>query len=162
MKKNLSKVLSFFAAFTCFVPLSHANVASNGLICLDNEIANLGWSDANNPTIAYVAHWFDDERVSTVVWTRKNDIINMIKSRSGVKYETDISTIFWSVKSPNGTRKIQINRSTLERSVISDGEEINKVNCELVTKERDYTQKLDSITSDIQSKYDNAISANKL
>ena len=111
---------------------------------------------------SYVAHWFDDERVSTVVWTRKNDIINMIKSRSGVKYETDISTIFWSVKSPNGTRKIQINRSTLERSVITDGEEINKVNCELVTKERDYTQKLDSITSDIQSKYDNAISANKL
>jgi len=54
---------------------SHAAVAEKGLVCSKAEDLLSQWTVSDRPLFSVVAHWFDEKRVSTLTWQRKNDSI---------------------------------------------------------------------------------------
>ena len=70
-----------------------AAVAEKGLVCADQGKLLSSWTVKDEPLSSLVAHWFDDKRVSTIIWQRTNDDIDMQATRRGIPYETNMLTI---------------------------------------------------------------------
>lgn len=139
-----------------------AAVAEKGLVCADQGALLSSWTAKDEPLSSLVAHWFDDERVSTVIWQRANDNIEMKATRRGIPYETDMLSISWKLKTDGSERNISIDRKTGQRSVIQDGTALITVDCEIFDTEKAFQKKLESITENLQSNYDLAIENHKL
>ena len=89
-----------------------AAVAEKGLVCADQGALLSSWTAKDEPLSSVVAHWFDDERVSTVIWQRANDDIDMQATRRGIPYETDMLSISWKLTTDDSERNISIDRET--------------------------------------------------
>ena len=139
-----------------------AAVAEKGLVCADQGALLSSWTAKDEPLSSLVAHWFDDERVSTVIWQRANDNIEMQATRRGIPYETDMLSISWTLKTDSSDRNISIDRKTGQRSVIEDGTALITVDCEIFDTEKAFQEKLENITENLQSNYDLAIANHKL
>ena len=139
-----------------------AAVAEKGLVCADQGALLSSWTAKDEPLSSLVAHWFDDERVSTVIWQRANDNIEMQATRRGIPYKTDMLSISWTLKTDDRERNISIDRKTGQRSVIEDGTALITVDCEIFDTEKAFQEKLENITENLQSNYDLAIANHKL
>ena len=139
-----------------------AAVAEKGLVCADQGALLSSWTAKDEPLSSVVAHWFDDKRVSTVIWQRANDNIEMQATRRGIPYETDMLSINWTLKIDDRERNISIDRKTGQRSVIEDGTALITVDCEIFDTEKAFQEKLENITENLQSNYDLAIANHKL
>ena len=139
-----------------------AAVAEKGLVCADQGALLSSWTAKDEPLSSVVAHWFDDKRVSTVIWQRANDNIEMQATRRGIPYETDMLSISWTLKTDSSDRNISIDRKTGQRSVIEDGTALITVDCEIFDTEKAFQEKLENITENLQSNYDLAIANHKL
>ena len=139
-----------------------AAVAEKGLVCADQGALLSSWTAKDEPLSSLVAHWFDDERVSTVIWQRANDNIEMQATRRGIPYETDMLSISWTLKTDDRERNISIDRKTGQRSVMQDGTALITVDCEIFDTEKAFQEKLENITENLQSNYDLAIANHKL
>ena len=139
-----------------------AAVAEKGLVCADQGALLSSWTAKDEPLSSVVAHWFDDKRVSTVIWQRENDNIEMKTTRRGIPYETDMLLISWTLKTDDRERNISIDRKTGQRSVIEDGTALITVDCEIFDTEKAFQEKLENITENLQSNYDLAIANHKL
>ena len=139
-----------------------AAVAEKGLVCADQGALLSSWTAKDEPLSSVVAHWFDDKRVSTVIWQRANDNIEMQATRRGIPYETDMLSINWTLKIDDRERNISIDRKTGQRSVIEDGTALINVDCEIFDTEKAFQEKLENITENLQSNYDLAIANHKL
>ena len=139
-----------------------AAVAEKGLVCADQGALLSSWTASDGPLSSVVAHWFDDKRVSTVIWQRANDNIEMQATRRGIPYETDMLSINWTLKIDDRERNISIDRKTGQRSVIEDGTALITVDCEIFDTEKAFQEKLENITENLQSNYDLAIANHKL
>ena len=139
-----------------------AAVAEKGLVCADQGALLSSWTAKDEPLSSVVAHWFDDERVSTVIWQRANDNIEMQATRRGIPYETDMLSISWKLKTDDSERNILIDRKTGQRSVMQDGTALITIDCEIFDTEKAFQEKLENITENLQSKYDLAIANHKL
>ena len=139
-----------------------AAVAEKGLVCADQGALLSSWTAKDEPLSSVVAHWFDDKRVSTVIWQRANDNIEMQATRRGIPYETDMLSINWTLKIDDSERNISIDRKTGQRSVMQDGTALITVDCEIFDTEKAFQEKLENITENLQSNYDLAIANHKL
>lgn len=139
-----------------------AAVAEKGLVCADQGALLSSWTAKDEPLSSVVAHWFDDKRVSTVIWQRANDNIEMQATRRGIPYETDMLSINWTLKIDDRERNISIDRKTGQRSVMQDGTALITVDCEIFDTEKAFQEKLENITENLQSNYDLAIANHKL
>ena len=139
-----------------------AAVAEKGLVCADQGALLSSWTAKDEPLSSLVAHWFDDERVSTVIWQRANDNIEMQATRRGIPYETNMLSISWKLKTDDTERNILIDRKTGQRSVMQDGTALITIDCEIFDTEKAFQEKLENITENLQSKYDLAIANHKL
>ena len=139
-----------------------AAVAEKGLVCADQGALLSSWTAKDEPLSSLVAHWFDDKRVSTVIWQRANDNIEMQATRRGIPYETDMLSINWTLKIDDRERNISIDRKTGQRSVMQDGTALITVDCEIFDTEKAFQEKLENITENLQSNYDLAIANHKL
>ena len=139
-----------------------AAVAEKGLVCADQGALLSSWTAKDEPLSSVVAHWFDDKRVSTVIWQRENDNIEMKATRRGIPYETDMLSINWTLKIDDRERNISIDRKTGQRSVIKDGTALITVDCEIFDTEKAFQEKLENIRENLQSNYDLAIANHKL
>ena len=72
----------------------HAAVAEKGLVCADQGSLLSRWTATDDPLSSLVAHWFDDKRISLVIW--QSQITNCNTFRIGgivlMKEITDINT----------------------------------------------------------------------
>ena len=141
---------------------SHAAVAEKGLVCADQGKLLSRWTATDAPLSSVVAHWFDDKRVSTIIWQRTNDDIDMQATRRGIPYETNMLSISWTLKIDDRERNISIDRKTGQRSVMQDGTALITVDCEIFDTEKAFQEKLENITENLQSNYDLAIANHKL
>jgi len=141
---------------------SHAAVAEKGLVCADQGALLSSWTAKDEPLSSVVAHWFDDKRVSTIIWQRTNDDIDMQATRRGIPYETNMLSISWKLTTDNSERNISIDRETGRRSVMQDGQALITVDCEMFDTETAFQEKLEDITNSLQSNYDLAIANHKL
>ena len=139
-----------------------AAVAEKGLVCADQGKLLSSWTAKDEPLSSAVAHWFDDERVSTIIWQRTNDDIDMQATRRGIPYETNMLSISWKLTTDNSERNISIDRETGRRSVMQDGQALITVDCEMFDTEKAFQEKLENITENLQSNYDLAIANHKL
>ena len=139
-----------------------AAVAEKGLVCADQGALLSSWTAKDEPLSSVVAHWFDDERVSTVIWQRANDNIEMQATRRGIPYETDMLSISWKLKTDDSERNILIDRKTGQRSVMQDGTALVTVACEIFDTEQAFQEKLKELTNSLQLNYDSAIANHKL
>ena len=139
-----------------------AAVAEKGLVCADQGELLSSWTAKDEPLSSVVAHWFDDKRVSTVIWQRENDNIEMKATRRGIPYETNMLSISWKLTTDNSERNISIDRETGRRSVMQDGQALITVDCEMFDTETAFQEKLEDITNSLQSNYDLAIANHKL
>ena len=139
-----------------------AAVAEKGLVCADQGALLSSWTAKDEPLSSLVAHWFDDERVSTVIWQRANDNIEMQATRRGIPYKTDMLSISWTLKTDDSERNILIDRKTGQRSVMQDGTALITVDCEIFDTEKAFQENLENITENLQSNYDLAIANHKL
>ena len=145
------------------VPIqTFAAVAEKGLVCADQGKLLSSWTAKDEPLSSLVAHWFDDKRVSTIIWQRTNDDIDMQATRRGIPYETNMLSISWTLKIDDRERNISIDRKTGQRSVIEDGTALITVDCEIFDTEKAFQEKLENITENLQSNYDLAIANHKL
>ena len=92
-----------------------AAVAEKGLVCADQGELLSSWTAKDEPLSSVVAHWFDDKRVSTIIWQRTNDDIDMQATRRGIPYETNMLSISWKLTTDNSERNISIDRETGRR-----------------------------------------------
>ena len=162
MKAHFSITLCLFMAGAMAPIQSHAAVAEKGLFCANQGELLSRWTASDGPLSSVVAHWFDDKRVSTVIWQRENDNIEMKATRRGIPYETDMLSINWTLKIDDRERNISIDRKTGQRSVIEDGTALITVDCEIFDTEKAFQEKLENITENLQSNYDLAIANHKL
>ena len=162
MKARFSITLILLMAGAMVPIQSHAAVAEKGLVCFDQGKLLSRWTATDDPVSSVVAHWFDDKRVSTVIWQRENDNIEMQATRRGIPYETDMLSISWTLKTDSSDRNISIDRKTGQRSVIEDGTALITVDCEIFDTEKAFQEKLENITENLQSNYDLAIANHKL
>ena len=162
MKARFPITLSLLMAGAMVTIESHAAVAEKGLVCADQGELLSRWTATDDPVSSVVAHWFDDKRVSTVIWQRENDNIEMQATRRGIPYQTDMLSISWTLKTDNSERNISIDRKTGQRSVIEDGTALITVDCEIFDTEKAFQEKLENITENLQSNYDLAIANHKL
>ena len=162
MRARLSITLCLLMAGAMTPIQTHAEVAEKGLVCADKGELLSSWTTTDQPLSSVVAHWFDDKRVSTVIWQRINDNIKMQATRRGTPYETDMLSITWKLKTDDSERIISIDRKTGERSVMQDGQALITVNCEIFNKEKAFQEKLTEITKNLQSNYDLKIANHKL
>ena len=162
MKARFSITLSLLMAGAMVPIQSHAAVAEKGLVCTNQGELLSRWTASDDPLSSVVAHWFDDKRVSTVIWQRENDNIEMKATRRGIPYETDMLSINWTLKIDDRERNISIDRKTGQRSVIEDGTALITVDCEIFDTEKAFQEKLENITENLQSNYDLAIANHKL
>ena len=139
-----------------------AAVAEKGLVCADQGKLLSSWTAKDEPLSSVVAHWFDDKRVSTIIWQRTNDDIDMQATRHGIPYETNMLSISWKLTTDNSERNISIDRETGRRSVMQDGQALITVDCEMFDTETAFQEKLEDITNSLQSNYDLAIANHKL
>ena len=139
-----------------------AAVAEKGLVCADQGTLLSSWTAKDEPLSSVVAHWFDDKRVSTIIWQRTNDDIDMQATRRGIPYETNMLSISWKLITDNSERNISIDRETGRRSVMQDGQALITVDCEMFDTETAFQEKLEDITNSLQSNYDLAIANHKL
>ena len=139
-----------------------AAVAEKGLVCADQGALLSSWTAKDEPLSSVVAHWFDDKRVSTIIWQRTNDDIDMQATRRGIPYETNMLSISWKLTTDNSERNISIDRETGRRSVMQDGQALITVDCEMFDTETAFQEKLEDITNSLQSNYDLAIANHKL
>ena len=139
-----------------------AAVAEKGLVCADQGKLLSSWTAKDEPLSSVVAHWFDDKRVSTIIWQRTNDDIDMQATRRGIPYETNMLSISWKSTTDNSERNISIDRETGRRSVMQDGQALITVDCEMFDTEKAFQEKLENITENLQSNYDLAIANHKL
>jgi len=139
-----------------------AAVAEKGLVCADQGKLLSSWTAKDEPLSSVVAHWFDDKRVSTIIWQRTNDDIDMQATRRGIPYETNMLSISWKLTTDNSERNISIDRETGRRSVMQDGQALITVDCEMFDTETAFQEKLEDITNSLQSNYDLAIANHKL
>ena len=139
-----------------------AAVAEKGLVCADQGALLSSWTAKDEPLSSVVAHWFDDKRVSTVIWQRENDNIEMKTTRRGIPYETDMLSISWTLSTNGQEVNISIDRNTGQRSVMKDGIAVVSVDCELFDSEKVFQEKLKELTNSLQSSYDSAIANHKL
>ena len=139
-----------------------AAVAEKGLVCTDQGKLLSSWTAKDEPLSSVVAHWFDDKRVSTIIWQRTNDDIDMQATRRGIPYETNMLSISWKLTTDNSERNISIDRETGRRSVMQDGQALITVDCEMFDTETAFQEKLEDITNSLQSNYDLAIANHKL
>ena len=139
-----------------------AAVAEKGLVCADQGKLLSSWTAKDEPLSSVVAHWFDDKRVSTIIWQRTNDDIDMQATRRGIPYETNMLSISWKLTTDNSERNISIDRETGRRSVMQDGQALITVDCEMFETETAFQEKLEDITNSLQSNYDLAIANHKL
>ena len=140
----------------------YATVAEKGLVCSKAEGLLSKWTVSDEPLSSVVAHWFDEKRVSTLTWQRKNDSVEMMATRRGVPYETDSLSISWTLSTNGQEINISIDRSTGQRSVLQDKIVVISVDCELFDSEKAFQEKLKEITNGLQSSYDSAIANHKL
>ena len=162
MKARLSITLCLLLAGAMAPIQTHAGVAEKGLVCADKGELLSNWTTTDQPLSSVVAHWFDDKRVSTVIWQRTNDNIKTQATRRGIPYETDILSITWKLKTDDSERIISIDRKTGQRSVMQDGQALITVNCEIFNTEKAFQEKLIDITKNLQSNYDLTIAKHKL
>ena len=162
MKARFSITLSLLMAGAMVPIQSHAAVAEKGLVCADQGKLLSRWTATDDPVSSVVAHWFDDKRVSTVIWQRENDNIEMQATRRGIPYETDMLSINWTLKIDDRERNISIDRKTGQRSVMQDGTALITTDCEIFDTEKAFQEKLENITENLQSNYDLAIANHKL
>ncbi|MDA8873180.1 hypothetical protein N9I75_07830 [Alphaproteobacteria bacterium] len=141
---------------------THAAVAEKGLVCADQGELLSRWTATDAPLSSVVAHWFNDKRVSTVIWQRANDNIEMQATRRGIPYETNMLSISWKLKTDDTERNILIDRKTGQRSVMQDGTALITIDCEIFDTEKAFQEKLENITENLQSNYDLAIANHKL
>ena len=141
---------------------TYAAVAEKGLICSRTEDLLFKWTVSDEPLSSLVAHWFDEKRVSTHTWQRKNDSIEMKATRHGVPYETNTSSISWTLSTNGQETNILVDRNTGRRSVMRDEIAVVSVDCELFDSEKAFQEKLKEITKSLQSSYDTAIANHKL
>jgi hypothetical protein len=162
MKAILCTTLCLFMA-SVMVPIQTlAAVAEKGLVCADQGKLLSSWTAKDEPLSSAVAHWFDDERVSTVIWQRANDNIEMQATRRGIPYKTDMLSISWTLKTDDSERNILIDRKTGQRSVMQDGTALITVDCEIFDTEKAFQEKLKELTNSLQLNYDSAIANHKL
>ena len=162
MKAILCTTLCLFMA-SVMVPIQTlAAVAEKGLVCADQGKLLSSWTAKDEPLSSVVAHWFDDKRVSTIIWQRTNDDIDMQATRRGIPYETNMLSISWKLTTDNSERNISIDRETGRRSVMQDGQALITVDCEMFDTETAFQEKLEDITNSLQSNYDLAIANHKL
>jgi hypothetical protein len=162
MKAILFTTLCLFMA-SVMVPIQTlAAVAEKGLVCADQGKLLSSWTAKDEPLSSVVAHWFDDKRVSTIIWQRTNDDIDMQATRRGIPYETNMLSISWKLTTDNSERNISIDRETGRRSVMQDGQALITVDCEMFDTEKAFQEKLENITENLQSNYDLAIANHKL
>ena len=161
MKAHLS-ILCLLMASAMAPIQSHAAVAEKGLVCSEAEGLLSKWTVSDKPLLSVVAHWFDEKRVSTLTWQRKNDSIEMKATRRGIPYETDMSSIRWTLSTNGQETNISIDRNTGQRSVMKDGIAVVSVDCELFDSEKVFQEKLKELTNSLQSSYDLAIANHKL
>ena len=162
MKARFSITLILLMAGAMVPIQSHAAVAEKGLVCADQGELLSRWTATDAPVSSVVAHWFGDKRVSTVIWQRENDNIEMQSTRRGIPYKTDMLSISWTLKTDNNDLNISIDRKTGQRSVIEDGTALITVDCEIFDTEKAFQEKLENITENLQSNYDLAIANHKL
>ena len=161
MKARLS-ILCLLIASAMAPIQSHAAVAEKGLVCSEAEGLLSKWTVSDKPLLSLVAHWFDEKRVSTLTWQRKNDSIEMKATRRGTPYETDMSSIKWTLSTNGQEINISIDRNTGQRSVMKDGIAVVSVDCELFDSEKAFQEKLKELTNSLQLNYDSAIANHKL
>jgi hypothetical protein len=138
MKAILCTTLCLFMA-SVMVPIQTlAAVAEKGLVCADQGELLSSWTAKDEPLSSVVAHWFDDERVSTVIWQRANDNIEMQATRRGIPYETDMLSISWKLKTDDSERNILIDRKTGQRSVMQDGTALLPLIVRYLTQKRHF------------------------
>jgi hypothetical protein len=162
MRACLSVTLCLLMAGAMAPIQTHAALAGKGLVCADKGELLSGWTTADQPLSSVVAHWFDDKRVSTIIWQRTNDNIQMKATRRGIPYETDMLSITWTLRTKDSKRIISIDRKTGQRSVMQDGRALITVNCEIFNTEKTFQEKLTDITKNLQSNYDLKIANHKL
>jgi hypothetical protein len=141
---------------------THAAVAEKGLVCADQGSLLSSWTTTDGPLSSLGAHWADDKWVSTVIWQRANDNIEMQATRRSIPYETGMLSISWKLKTDVGERNISIDRKTGQRSVTEDGTALTAVDCEIFDTEKAFQERLESIMENPQSNYDLAIANHKL
>ena len=141
---------------------THAALAEKGLVCANKDDLSSSWTVKDEPLLSVVAHWFDDKRVSTITWQRVNDNIEMQATRRGIPYETSMLSINWKLNTDNSQRNVSIDRKTGRRSVVQDGQTLITVDCELFNTKKAFQEKLENITTNLQSNYDLAIANHKL
>ena len=161
MKAHLS-ILCLLMASAMAPIQSHAAVAEKGLVCSKAEDLLSKWTVSDGPLLSVVAHWFDEKRVSTLTWQRKNDSIEMKATRRGIPYETDMLSIKWTLSTNGQEINISIDRNTGQRSVMKDGIAVVSVDCELFDSEKAFQEKLKELTNSLQLNYDSAIANHKL
>ena len=162
MKAYFSITLCLLMAGAIAPIQTHAAVAEKGLVCADQGKLLSSWTAKDEPLSSLVAHWFDDKRVSTIIWQRTNDDIDMQATRRGIPYETNMLSIGWKLKTDDSERNILIDRKTGQRSVMQDGTALITIDCEIFDTEKAFQEKLENITENLQSKYDLAIANHKL
>lgn len=162
MKAYFSITLCLLMAGAMAPIQTHAAVAEKGLVCADQGKLLSSWTAKDEPLSSLVAHWFDDKRVSTIIWQRTNDDIDMQATRRGIPYETNMLSIGWKLKTDDSERNILIDRKTGQRSVMQDGTALITIDCEIFDTEKAFQEKLENITENLQSKYDLAIANHKL
>ena len=162
MKARFSMTLCLLMAGAMAPIQTHAAVAVKGLVCADQGELLSRWTATDAPLSSLVAHWFNDKRVSTVIWQRANDNIEMQATRRGIPYETNMLSISWKLTTDNSERNILIDRKTGQRSVMQDGTALITTDCEIFDTEKAFQEKLENITENLQSKYDLAIANHKL
>jgi len=162
MKAYFSITLCLLMAGAMAPMQTHAAVAEKGLVCADQGKLLSSWTAKDEPLSSLVAHWFDDKRVSTIIWQRTNDDIDMQATRRGIPYETNMLSIGWKLKTDDSERNILIDRKTGQRSVMQDGTALITIDCEIFDTEKAFQEKLENITENLQSKYDLAIANHKL
>ena len=162
MKARFSMTLCLLMAGAMAPIQTHAAVAEKGLVCADQGELLSRWTATDAPLSSVVAHWFNDKRVSTVIWQRANDNIEMQATRRGIPYETNMLSISWKLKTDDTERNILIDRKTGQRSVMQDETALITIDCEIFDTEKAFQEKLENITENLQSKYDLAIANHKL
>jgi hypothetical protein len=162
MKAYFSTTLCLLMAGAMAPMQTHAAVAEKGLVCADQGKLLSSWTVKDEHLSSLVAHWFDDKRVSTIIWQRTNDDIGMQATRRGIPYETNMLSISWKLKTDDSERNILIDRKTGQRSVMQDGTALITVDCEIFDTEKAFQEKLEEITNSLQSIFDLTIANHKL
>lgn len=162
MKSKIYQFSSIAIIGSMLASVVNADLAGKGLVCTNQDQLSLEWSQTEAPLISSVAHWFDQERVSTSTWARSNDAIKMLSTRNGVPFETDALSIRWKTTVKGEDRIISIDRATAKRSVLSGEIVLVSADCEIFIKERKFKTKLEEITKILQTKFNQAISDHKL